>query len=59
MPTTSPVTTFTWAIANLERETDDGFVFTAHYTVNANDGTWQYAAKPAPQALTARKANQS
>jgi hypothetical protein len=43
MPTTSPVTTFTWAIANLERETDDGFVFTAHYTVNANDGTYQWA----------------
>ena len=40
MPTTTPVTTFTWAIANLERKTDDGFVFTAHYTVNANDGTY-------------------
>jgi hypothetical protein len=44
MPTTSPVTTFTWAIANLERETDDGFVFTAHYTVNANDGTYTSGA---------------
>jgi hypothetical protein len=44
MPTTSPVTTFTWAIANLERETDDGFVFTAHYTVNANDGTYSSGA---------------
>ena len=31
-------TTFTWAIANLERETTDGFVYTAHYTVNATDG---------------------
>lgn len=31
-------TTFTWAIANLERETADGFVYTAHYTVNATDG---------------------
>jgi hypothetical protein len=29
---------FTWAIANLERETADGFVYTAHYTVNATDG---------------------
>ncbi|MEK9923522.1 MAG: hypothetical protein VW521_11695 [Rhodospirillales bacterium] len=31
-------TTFIWAIANLERETADGFVFTAHYTVSATDG---------------------
>lgn len=39
-----PVTTFTWAIANLERETDDGFVFTAHYTVSAADGTYSSGA---------------
>lgn len=31
-------TTFTWSIAQLERETADGFVFTAHYTINATDG---------------------
>jgi hypothetical protein len=37
-------TTFTWAIANLERETADGFVFTAHYTVNAEDGTYSSGA---------------
>jgi hypothetical protein len=37
-------TTFTWAIANLERETADGFVFTAHYTVAANDGTYSSSA---------------
>jgi hypothetical protein len=37
-------TTFTWAIANLERETADGFVFTAHYTVNASDGTYSSGA---------------
>jgi len=37
-------TTFTWAIANLERETDDGFVFTAHYTVNAADDTYSSGA---------------
>jgi len=37
-------TTFTWAIANLERETADGFVFTAHYTVNAADGTYTSGA---------------
>ena len=35
---------FTWGIANLERETSDGFVFTAHYTVNANDGTYSSGA---------------
>lgn len=39
-----PVTTFTWAIANLERETEDGFVFTAHYTVSAADGTYSAGA---------------
>ena len=44
MPASTPVTEFTWAIANLERETDDGFVFTAHYTVNANDGTYSSGA---------------
>jgi len=37
-------TTFTWAIANLERETADGFVYTAHYTVNAEDGTYSAGA---------------
>ena len=37
-------TTFEWHIANLERETADGFVFTAHYTVAANDGTYSSSA---------------
>ena len=36
--------TITWKIANLERETEDGFVFTAHYTVNADDGTYTSGA---------------
>lgn len=40
----TPVTAFTWHIANLERETADGFVFTAHYTVDANDGTYSAGA---------------
>ena len=40
----APVTTFTWKIAQLERETSDGFVFTAHYTVDANDGTYSAGA---------------
>ena len=33
-------TTFTWAISQLDRETADGYVFTAHYTVNASDETY-------------------
>ena len=37
-------TTTTWAIANLERETADGFVFTAHYTVDAKDDTYSAGA---------------
>lgn len=37
-------TTFTWGINTLERETDDGFVFTAHYTVNAADDTYSAGA---------------
>ena len=41
---TEPTTVFTWKIAQLERETADGFVFTAHYTVDANDGTYSAGA---------------
>jgi hypothetical protein len=37
-------TVFTWAIAQLERQTVDGVVFTAHYTVSANDGTYNAGA---------------
>jgi hypothetical protein len=37
-------TTFTWHIANLDRETADGFVLTAHYTVTAEDGTYSSGA---------------
>jgi hypothetical protein len=39
-------TTFTWNIANLERETSDGYVYTAHYTVNAvsEDGVYSAGA---------------
>ena len=37
-------TTFTWAIANLERHTSDGIVYTVHYTVNAEDGTYSAGA---------------
>lgn len=44
MTTKKPTTVVTWKIAQLERETADGFVFTAHYTVDANDGTYSAGA---------------
>ena len=37
-------TTFTWNIANLERTTADGIVYTAHYTVDAADDTYSSSA---------------
>ena len=37
-------TTFTWNINTLERNTADGIVFTAHYTVNATDDTYSSGA---------------
>jgi hypothetical protein len=37
-------TTTIWNIAELERHTADGIVFTAHYTVDANDGTYSAGA---------------
>ncbi len=37
-------TVFTWHIAQLERETADGYVFVAHYTIDANDGTYNAGA---------------
>ena len=37
-------TTYTWAIAQLQRTTADGIVFTVHYTVAANDGTYASSA---------------
>ena len=40
----TPVTEFTWAIAQMERKTADGVVFTVHYTINANDGTYSSGA---------------
>ena len=41
MPAT---TTTTWGIAQMERHTADGIVFTVHYTVAANDGTYSSSA---------------
>ena len=34
----------TWKIQELERLTEDGYVFTAHYTVSADDGTYTSGA---------------
>ena len=42
--TAAPVTEFTWAIAQMERHSADGIVFTVHYTVAANDGTYASSA---------------
>ena len=51
-------TTTVWKIAQLERLTEDGLVITAHYTVDANDGTYSAGAygsqgfeRPAEDAL--------
>lgn len=37
-------TSFDWRVANLERETADGFVYTAHYTVAAKNGIYASSA---------------
>jgi hypothetical protein len=37
-------TTTVWNVAQLERHTADGIIFTAHYTVDANDGTYSAGA---------------
>lgn len=36
-------TDFTWKITNLSRETIDGYVYEAHYTVDAKDDTYSAA----------------
>jgi hypothetical protein len=38
------MTSFSWNVANLERHTADGLVFTVHYTIDANDGTYSSGA---------------
>ena len=38
------MTTFTWKVANLDRTTADGKVNTVHYTVTAEDGTYNSGA---------------
>ncbi len=37
-------TTINWAVSNLERETCDGFVYLAHWTVSASDDTYSAGA---------------
>lgn len=37
-------TTYTWKIKDLERETADGYIYTAHYTIDASDGTYAASA---------------
>ncbi len=37
-------TTFKWDIAQMERHTADGIIFTVHYTVAASDGTYSSSA---------------
>ena len=49
MPTATPKTTFTWSINTLERELADGYVFTAHYSVNAVSSTLDPAGNPYSQ----------
>ena len=38
------MTITTWGVAQMERNTADGIVFTVHYTVGANDGTYSSSA---------------
>ena len=38
------MTTITWKIAQLDREVVDGFVFTAHYTIDARDEDYSAGA---------------
>jgi hypothetical protein len=42
--TTAPATTFEWGVAQMERHTADGIIFTVHYTVAASDGTYASSA---------------
>ena len=35
---------YTWSIANLERHTGTGIVYTAHYQISANDGVYSAGA---------------
>jgi hypothetical protein len=41
---TMSITTTTWGISQMERQTADGIVMTVHYTVDSNDGTYSAGA---------------
>lgn len=49
MPAATPTTTITWSINTLEREISDGYVFTAHYSVNAVSSTLNPEGNPYSQ----------
>jgi hypothetical protein len=49
MPAAAPTTTITWSINTLERELADGYVFTAHYSVNAVSSTLDPEGNPYSQ----------
>ncbi len=49
MPAATPTTTITWSINTLERELADGYVFTAHYSVNAVSSTLNPEGNPYSQ----------
>lgn len=36
--------TYTWGISQLERQLADGIVYTVHYTISADDGTYASSA---------------
>ena len=40
----TPTIQYTWSIANLERHTVDGVVYTVHYRVDATDGVYSSGA---------------
>ena len=40
----TPTTTFTWAVGTMDRILSSGAVTTCHYTVTANDGTYESGA---------------
>ena len=37
-------TTYTWTVGSCDRTTADGIVFTVHWTLSANDGTYASSA---------------
>jgi hypothetical protein len=36
--------TYSWGVAQLERQLSDGVVYTVHYTISADDGTYASSA---------------